>query len=90
MANTTKLLRCGTGESIPIDTEVTSTGVYPVEAKGVKAYVDNADDVVKAYADTEIAKPKDVLYLNANDTVYAVTVNADGELTCTEYTPPEP
>jgi len=42
MANQTKLLRQAVGATICMDTEVTSTGVYPVEGKGIKAYVDSA------------------------------------------------
>lgn len=42
MANQTKINWWGSGTAFPIDTEVTSTGEYPVESKGVKAYVDTA------------------------------------------------
>lgn len=40
MANETKLLRQGVGATICIDTEVTSTGEYPVEGRGIKKYID--------------------------------------------------
>lgn len=42
MANQTKLLRQAVGATICMDTEVTSTGVYPVEGQGIKAHVDSA------------------------------------------------
>lgn len=42
MANQTLFPRTGNGAGIFIDTEVTAGGKYPVQGKGIKAYVDSA------------------------------------------------
>lgn len=54
MANVTKNLISGVG-AITIDTEVTSGGVYPVEGKGIKSYVDAAITAATPAATTEAA-----------------------------------
>lgn len=39
MANVTTLERMGTGESIPMDSEVTQNGEYPVKSSGIYAAI---------------------------------------------------
>lgn len=67
-----------------------ATSIYPPTSKAVAEAIASAaagieGDIPSVVADTAF----EAIYLSANDKVYAVTVDEDGALACTEVEPTE-
>ena len=66
------------GEPRFYETELDATSIYPPPSKAVAEAM--ASGVPEIVAETVF----EAIYLSANDKVYAITVDEDGELACTE------